>query len=675
MKEVERTIYLDRLDKGRDRTDVVKVITGMRRCGKSTLMRQYIERLKRTGVVPEQIVYFNFESEKTADIDDYSDLLKKIHGRVRTDVRTYIFLDEIQRIKEWERAVNSLLVDFDADVYITGSNAHFLSGNLATYLSGRYVEICMLPLSFKEYMELHGGNKEEMFRRYIKLGALPCLELDGSEEFDRQFLFGIFNTVLIKDVLGHIQSSKAHLLSDISRFLYDNVGNSTSCNKIAKTLDTENRDIRRFIDGLLNAFLFYKVERYDIRGLKLLDTQEKYYASDTGLRNVVLNNASWEDTGKMIENVVFLELKRRGYEIHVGKFGDSEVDFIAFKNGVTEYYQVTMNMNDPNTREREISPLMKIKDNHPKFVLSLDSFVAELPGGIIHENVISWLMEAGTKPSESVSVRPAMFRKEYVWRFSCDGTMYCYNPDELKGFYIDTSDVGFINSYYEFRGYGIRPMDNNCTKFFEERDPYIQKVVDGITHSYDDLHKVLETADSTIANSPVKISEEQSDDSGFKAKPKTYTFYGYTDESTCSFSGIPVNELACSYTRWNEDTLVTCDAPVVHCNLYAISKKHHLFSDVLEGYIYPLSPRTLFISFRLEDIDKFRNEFCDAPGRIDPMKVNRILAENAVELVFYKDSTNPVFEVLGRSPRSVTMVETTDDCLETVNNTMRTMGS
>ncbi len=398
MSEIIRRLYLDRLKSGRDRTDVVKVITGMRRSGKTVLMRQFIRELKDSGIPDDRVVYMNFESRDWERVSTHSDLLDHISS-LGIEGRIYVFLDEIQRVQSWERAVNSLQVDFDADIYITGSNAYLLSSDLSTYISGRYMELRILPLSFSEFLELHPGEKEMRFMQYLRTGSLPIVDPDGDETFEQDLLTGVFNTVLVKDILEHTGSSDASVLLDVAKFLYSNVGNVTSCNSIARTLREDNRQVRRYLDSMADSFLIYKAERYDIRGKRLLDTLEKYYVSDTGMRNAVLGISSREDISRLVENVVYLELIRRGYEVAVGKYGDTEVDFTARRGNVVEYYQVTLSMISESAYNREIRPFELIRDSHPKTVLSMDRFLIDIPDGIRHVNVIDWLLDATSAAS------------------------------------------------------------------------------------------------------------------------------------------------------------------------------------------------------------------------------------------------------------------------------------
>lgn len=392
MAEVLREGYLKRLESGKDRTDVVKVITGMRRSGKTVLMQQFIRRIVGSGVPEGSIVYMNFESRKWEDIRTDSDLMEEISSR-RIGGRMYVFLDEVQRVKSWENVVNSLQVDADADIYITGSNAHLLSSELSTYISGRYMELKILPPSFKEFMELHPGDREQRFMQYLRTGSLPIVDPDGDEMFEQDLLTGVFNTVLVKDVLKHTGTSDVSVLEDIARFLYSNVGNITSCNSIAQALKIDNKQVKKYIKAMCEAFLIYKVERYDIRGKKLMDSLEKYYVSDTGMRNAVLGISSREDISRLVENVVYLELLRRGYEVSVGKYGDTEVDFTARRLNSIEYYQVTLSMMSESTYDREVRPFGLIKDSYAKTVLSMDKFLVDIPDGIRHRNVLDWLLE------------------------------------------------------------------------------------------------------------------------------------------------------------------------------------------------------------------------------------------------------------------------------------------
>ena len=394
-KAVIREQYLSRLEEGKDDTDVVKVVTGMRRCGKSTLMMQYMDRLRSEGVPDDHIVYANLESRQFEDITDHKGLNDWLAERMPKD-RTYVFLDEVQRVKGWERTINSLQVDYDADVYVTGSNAYLLSSDLATYISGRYVEIRMLPLSFGEFLELNPVTPEEdRYRRlqqYIWTGSLPAVELDRDEQYTSDLLLGIYNTVVRKDIQTHIGVRDQTRFENIVRFVMSNIGNTTSCKNIADAVNASPNTIRRYLRVLEDAFLIYRVPRYDIRGKRLLKTREKYYVADTGIRNTALGLAAGDDISRQLENLVYLELIRRGYRVTVGSYRDREVDFTAVRNGEVEYFQVTQTMLPENVYEREVRSLRDVCDNFPKTVLSLDPFQVPIGGGIKHRNIVDWLL-------------------------------------------------------------------------------------------------------------------------------------------------------------------------------------------------------------------------------------------------------------------------------------------
>ncbi|WP_400208939.1 ATP-binding protein [Candidatus Methanomassiliicoccus intestinalis] len=395
-RQIERTNYLQRLASGKDRTEVVKVITGIRRCGKSTLMCQYIDQLKTT-VAEENIVYLNMESRNTEALVDYHDLNEYLHSKLNANKRTYVFLDEIQRIDGWEQSINSLMVDYDADIYITGSNAFILSSELSTYLSGRYVEINMLPLSFKEYLELYppyeGHDRYARFHDYLWYGALPMIDPDGDHEFTNDHLLGIYNTIMNKDVQHRLGLHDPVMLDNMARYVMSNIGNITSSKAIAENAEISPLTVRNYLRALEEAYIIYKTYRYDVRGKKLLKTREKYYVSDTGLRNSVLGNAAGDDISRQIENVVYLELRRRGYTVNVGSYRDYEIDFTARKRDTIEYFQVTQTLLPDEVYKREVRSLKLIDDNFSKTILSLDPFTRNVEGGIKHLNLLDWLLE------------------------------------------------------------------------------------------------------------------------------------------------------------------------------------------------------------------------------------------------------------------------------------------
>ena len=394
--KVLREGYLKRLRGGKDVTHTAKIITGVRRCGKSTLMRQYMAELAGSGIGTDRIFYFNMESEEYKDVRDSETLGRIIKETVAKDRRTYIFFDELQRVDGWERNINSLMADYDADIYITGSNAYLLSSELATYMSGRYVEIRMLPLSFREYLELHPADEKKnldmRFSEYMIYGAVPIIDPDAE---DKEFLWGqiegAYNTVLIKDVLARMTPRDTTDLEAVSKYLYSNIGNLTNSLNISRSSGITPMTAKTYVRALEDAFLFYKVYRYDTRGKRILKSSEKYYASDVGMRNAALNCGA-SDTGRLLENIVFLELIRRGYKVTVGSFRDTEIDFTAQKPGRTEYFQVTESLIFNKNAEREVRSLETVNDNFPKTILSLDRLPKDPGSGIMHLNVIDWLL-------------------------------------------------------------------------------------------------------------------------------------------------------------------------------------------------------------------------------------------------------------------------------------------
>ena len=411
-----RDIYLKRLIAFQD-TEPVKVVTGIRRCGKSSLLKLMRQHLLDSGIYPEQIVSMNFESMEFREMDVKSFYLY-IKDRVLNDKRMYLFFDELQRLPQWEDAVNSFRVDFDCDIYITGSNAYLLSSEYSTYLSGRYVEIKMYPLSFREFLDFYGYVVEEyktplgelrkrvtdkdtqlvemndLFEAYMRYGGMPgIIDIGLEQDKVNVLLDGIYSTVVVRDILererrrGQRQITDAELLRKVIRFLADNVGNTTSLNTISNTLVSEKllenrarqgkpatQTIAAYVGALKESYLFYDIKRYDIKGKEELKTLGKYYIVDTGLRNYLLGYRDL-DTGHVIENIVYFELLRRGYDVAVGKVGSKEVDFIATKDEEKIYYQVTDEMIAESNRARELAPLMEIRDNYEKTVIarSVDS--------------------------------------------------------------------------------------------------------------------------------------------------------------------------------------------------------------------------------------------------------------------------------------------------------------
>ena len=392
---VQRKKYMEKLIKMKDKK-IIKVVTGIRRCGKSTLLIMFRDYLKECGVEDSQIISMNFEDVANEPLLDYRKLHEYVTERLNPAKMTYVFLDEIQNVPEYQKAVDSFFIKDNVDVYITGSNAQMLSGELATLLSGRYIEISMLPLSFAEYYELVGGDKRDAWNSYFKNGGFPYSAAIEDEDIRRDYLMGIYNTVLLKNVVARKHISDIHLLESVVRFLFDNIGNIVSSKKIADSLTSYGRKttsvtVENYIEALTGAFVFYKAGRYDVKGKLHLKSLEKYYLVDVGLRRMLLGDKN-ADIGHILENIVYLELLRRGYTVDIGKVDDKEIDFIATIGGDKIYYQVAASVIDPATFAREIAPLKKVSDHYPKFILSTD----ELPmneDGIRQVNIVDFLLE------------------------------------------------------------------------------------------------------------------------------------------------------------------------------------------------------------------------------------------------------------------------------------------
>lgn len=404
---IRRKEYLQRLLLWKD-DRVIKVITGLRRCGKSTLLTQFQEELQSSGVAQTQIISVNFEELEYEELLDYRKLYDHLIQRIDPGRMNYIFLDEIQRVPSYEKVVDSLYVKEYIDIYITGSNSYMLSGELATLLAGRYIEIKMLPLSFREFYEVVGGTAEQAFSEYLKIGGLPyVVTADLRGEKANPYLEGIYNTVIVKDIEerqsrrerdpAKRRLSDIALLRSIAKYLASVVGSPVSVRSVANYLVSNGRSISPntvadYIDALCEAFLFYEAERFDIAGKELLRTNKKLYMADLGLRSHILPKKNY-DLGFSVENIVFLELFRRGCQINIGKLGDAEVDFIARKESEIVYYQVTADMTAEAAFVREMRPLKQIRDNYEKIVLTLDRYTPGNYEGIKVINVLDWLLQ------------------------------------------------------------------------------------------------------------------------------------------------------------------------------------------------------------------------------------------------------------------------------------------
>ena len=404
---VIRKEYLSRLLAWKNE-QVIKVVTGIRRCGKSTLLKQFQDRLVEDGVSQEQIISINFEDLDYEDLLDYKALYAYIKERLCPDKMTYIFLDEIQKVDSFQKAVDSLFIKENTDIYITGSNAYLLSGDLATLLTGRYVEISMLPLSFAEYLECTHETSEQALASYLRFGGFPYLtQMENTAEKVDTYLEGIYNTVVVKDIEDRQlrknpdpnkrKITDITLLKTIARYLAGVVGSPVSVKSVADYLVSSGRKVSPntvddYMEALQESFIFYPVERFDINGKQLLKVNRKWYIVDLGLRNHILPKKRY-DLGFSLENIVFFELLRRGFKVNVGKNGDAEVDFVAQKQGVLHYYQVTADMTNEDTFDREIRPLQSIKDNYEKIILTMDHMTPGDYEGIKVVPLLDWLLE------------------------------------------------------------------------------------------------------------------------------------------------------------------------------------------------------------------------------------------------------------------------------------------
>ena len=382
---IERPEYMNFLLRLKDK-HIIKVVTGIRRCGKSTLFELYKDHLLNDGVDKSQIISLNFENPNDMKFENWKELYSYVEKKLVKNKMNYIFLDEVQILEHFEKAVDGLFIKDNVDLYITWSNSYMLSGELATYLTGRYMQVHMLPLSFAEYIEYYGDNEiEKKYNSYVKNGGFPyLLNLDNDSELIHNYLEGVYNTVLLKDVVSRNNIKDTMILDSITRFLFDSIGQLVSTNKIANTLVSNNRKcsvntVENYLNSLTDSYIVYKISRYDIKGKEYLKTGDKYYVCDLGLRNYLLGSV--KDYGSILENIIFLELKRRNYNIYIGKCGDGEVDFVVKKNDGIKYIQVALSVRDENTLNRELNSLKNINDNYPKYIITLD------PEEVDHEGI------------------------------------------------------------------------------------------------------------------------------------------------------------------------------------------------------------------------------------------------------------------------------------------------
>lgn len=400
MKLIPRPEYMNFLKRYQDH-HLIKVISGVRRCGKSTLFYLYRQYLLNHGVMPEQIITINFEDLAYESLCEYHALYRYIMERMQADKMNYIFLDEIQHVKNFEKVVDSLFIKDNADVYITGSNAYFMSGDLATLLTGRYVELSMLPLSFREFSQGMTGDMSlsEQYNAYIRISSFPyALQFQDDSQAVEEYLSGIYNTILVKDTLRRMRSSDTMMVEGLMKFLAANIGSLISPNKIANSMTSagrkiDNKTVEKYLQGLKDSLLIYQADRFDVRGKQLLKINAKYYLVDPAFRRLLINDTG-RDTGHILENVVYLELLRRGDKVYVGQLPRGEIDFVVEKSGTREYYQVAESTLLPEVLERELKPLQSVPDQYPKYLLTLDEIAPEADyDGIKKKNVLRWLLE------------------------------------------------------------------------------------------------------------------------------------------------------------------------------------------------------------------------------------------------------------------------------------------
>lgn len=398
MPLIQRPYYLDFLKKFKDVPDTVKVLTGVRRCGKTFLMNMFIDDLKRNGVTDDQIVYIDFEDFAFSELTTAKDLYVYVHQYQSQHARTYLFFDEIQHVQDWEKAINSFRVDMDADIYITGSNSQLLSGELATLLTGRYVELKVYPLSFSEFYVFKQGTPEnayQLFLDYLGQGGFPAVDIAPNTDLQVALKRGIFDSIVLNDIAIRANTRNDAAIIAIVNYMMSEIGNTLSASKISNTLRSNGQNITiatvsNYLKLLEQSFLFYKANRYDLRGKKWLSTQSKYYVVDNGLRNTQLHRSATDNLGHQIENVVYLELLRRGYLVDVGKLGDKEIDFVARKGETVEYYQIAQQI--PENDQREVDNLRHIPDGYQKTILTLDRMHTGNVEGIQITYLLDWLL-------------------------------------------------------------------------------------------------------------------------------------------------------------------------------------------------------------------------------------------------------------------------------------------
>ncbi len=393
---IERNEYLSLLEKWRDK-QVIKVITGVRRCGKSTLLNQFRDRLAADGVASECIISLNFEDLDNEPYLDYKTLYAYVKERLQAGRMNYLFFDEIQLVENFQKVIDSLFLLPHVDIYATGSNAYLLSGEIATLLTGRYIEIKLYPLSFKEFFSANPTlSPETAYRNYIQFGSFPyVLRLNGEKPMITDYLLGLYNTIVLKDVVARRKITDVTMLESVVKFLADNIGNLTAIKRISDTMTSAGRKItahtvENYVSALVASYIFYPASRYDTKGMQYLKNGQKYYLSDIGLRNVIIGTKTG-DVGHILENVIYLELLRRGGEVYIGKADSAEIDFVVISGETKVYYQVALSVREESTLQRELAPLQSLSDHYPKYLLTLDNDPPVSHNGIRQLYALDWL--------------------------------------------------------------------------------------------------------------------------------------------------------------------------------------------------------------------------------------------------------------------------------------------
>ncbi len=395
---IERREYIQALQKWKGKK-VIKVLTGIRRCGKSSLLRMFRDSILAEGISERQVQELNFEDLENEPLLDYKALYAHVKKNLSPMGMNYLFFDEIQLVDNFQKVIDSLFLLDNVDIYVTGSNAYLLSGEIATLLTGRYVEIRLFPFSFREYLSAfpQGVNLESAYRNYVEEGAFPyVLQLQHDKEMVREYLLGLYNTIVLKDVVSRRKITDVMMLQSVVRFLADNIGNLSVIKRISDTMTSSGRKItshtvENYISALVDSYIFYPVSRYDAKGKQLLKTGQKLYLADIGLRQVI-NGTKGGDLGHILENIVYLELARRGGEIYVGKVGDAEIDFVVVKSEEKAYYQVALTVREATTMNRELAPLQAVSDHYPKYLLTMDNDPVVWHDGIKQQYVLDWLL-------------------------------------------------------------------------------------------------------------------------------------------------------------------------------------------------------------------------------------------------------------------------------------------